>query len=277
MDLKITEQQLYYEHNYLLRSGSGYVILLFPQGSCQLLLHGKEYLCTGSEMVVMKPREVVALQLPTEKNNCLFQEIHFSESTLTELSDEMTALDTSFSFVPYKVAIVHSEAATTAFLRNLIGNLNREMQEDNWGNELYRKSLFTIFLVRFLRACRQSDQVHQKHLRKELIIDDVFRYIGHHLADDLSLETLEKEFFVSGEHLSRKFKKMTGMTLQAYIRRARIDLSKKYLLQDYTIHEICGLCGFESYTHFFRVFKSETGMTPGEYRGTEARGHFPLS
>ena len=97
------------------------------------------------------------------------------------------------------------------------------------------------------------------------MIDDVFEYISQHLTDDLSLETLEKEFFVSKEHISREFKKSTGLTLHSYIMHSRIDLSKKYLLQGRAVRDVCQLCGFCSYNHFFKAFKKECGMTPMAY------------
>lgn len=65
-----------------------------------------------------------------------------------------------------------------------------------------------------------------------MIIDDVFQYISHHLTEDLSLKTLEREFFVSGEHISREFKKSTGITLHSYITRSRIDLSKNICFRE---------------------------------------------
>ncbi len=98
-----------------------------------------------------------------------------------------------------------------------------------------------------------------------LIIDNVFEYISQHLTEDLSLDALEKAFFVSGEHISREFKKSTGMTLHAYITRSRIDLSKRYILQGISVRDVCQLCGFSSYNHFFKIFKKECGMTPMAY------------
>ncbi len=151
-------------------------------------------------------------------------------------------------------------------LRNMITKLDTLKDEDmKPGIELYEKSLFTTFLVLFLRTCIQSDQMYQFHQKKMLMIDDVFEYISQHLTEDLSLKKLEEVFFISGEHISREFKKSTGVTLHSYITRARIDLSKKYLLQDLSVRDVCQLCGFSSYNHFFKMFKKECGMTPMEY------------
>ena len=96
-------------------------------------------------------------------------------------------------------------------------------------------------------------------------MDDIFRYIHEHLTEDLTLEQLEKEFFVSRYHICREFKRMTGQTPHAYIIKARLDLCKKYIEQGKSIREVYELGGFGGYNHFFRAFKKEYNMTPGEY------------
>lgn len=106
------------------------------------------------------------------------------------------------------------------------------------------------------------------------MLDDVFRYISHHLTEDLSLKALEKEFFVSGEHISREFKKRTGITLHSYIIHSRIDLAKKYILQGIPVRDIYHRCGFGSYNHFFKVFKKECGMTPMKYYQTIQKNNY---
>ena len=48
-------------------------------------------------------------------------------------------------------------------------------------------------------------------------------FIQAHLTEELTLERLEKEFFVSREHIAREFKRQTGQTVHRYIVKARLD------------------------------------------------------
>lgn len=120
-------------------------------------------------------------------------------------------------------------------------------------------------LVLFIRSCIEADKVHRSHNRKNLLMDDIFRYIHQHLTEDLTLEQLEKEFFISRYHICREFKRTTGQTPHAYIVKARLDLCRKYIEQGKPIREVYTLGGFGGYNHFFRAFKKEYNMTPGEY------------
>ena len=59
----------------------------------------------------------------------------------------------------------------------------------------------------------------------------------------------------------------TGMTLGQYVTQIKVDEAKR--LMDVTcksIAEIAEYLGYSSQSHFQRVFKKASGMTPGEYR-----------
>lgn len=64
----------------------------------------------------------------------------------------------------------------------------------------------------------------------------------------------------------RYFKEKTGKSLLQYIHELRIGLACKLLLNgEQTVMEICYECGFNSLSHFNRLFKRITQRTPTEY------------
>lgn len=260
---RITRYELNPDSQHTFRPGSRYQILFVTQGSCQLFANGKKCLCRSPDMLLLKPGQAQALYAASQKSSCFLLCISIPVESLAALSDSTCDLVQKFQFAPYDTTVIHAEAKSSMLIQNIIIKLDTlDEEEITLGLELYEKSLFTTFLVLFLRTCVQNDRVHQSRQKKVLMIDDVFEYISRHLTDDLSLNTLEKEFFVSKEHISREFKKNTGLTLHSYIMRSRIDLSKKYLLQGKSVRDVCQLCGFCSYNHFFKAFKKECGMTP---------------
>ena len=251
---KIRTYHLEPESTHTFRSGSRYQILFVIRGSCQLYAAGKKWICRSSDIILLKPEQSQTLAPSTPKLACALLCVSIPVESLAALSDATCDLVQHFGVAPYDVSVICAEIKSVMLIRNMITKLDTLKEETvKIGTELYEKSLFTTFLVLFLRTCVQSDQVHQSRQKKILIIDDVFQYISHHLTEDLSLKTLEREFFVSGEHISREFKKRTGITLHAYITRSRIDLSKKYLLQGIPVRDVCQLCGFSSYNHFFKL------------------------
>lgn len=81
-------------------------------------------------------------------------------------------------------------------------------------------------------------------------MDDIFIYIREHLTEDISLERLENEFYISRYHIVREFKKLTGETPHSYIVKSKLDLCRHYIEQGKSIHEVYALGGFGGYNHF---------------------------
>lgn len=107
----------------------------------------------------------------------------------------------------------------------------------------------------------------RKFFQRPTVIDQVKTYISHHLAEDLSRETLARQFFINPNYLSRLFKKETGISLQDYLLQERIKKAR-FLLEttQLSVSEVHEQSGFSHSSYFSKIFKRETGMTPLEYR-----------
>ena len=67
-------------------------------------------------------------------------------------------------------------------------------------------------------------------------------------------------------YLAKRFREETGLTLSAYIRRAKIDRAKQLIAQHlYSLTEISEMLGYSGYAQFYRDFRKETGTAPGEF------------
>ncbi len=78
---------------------------------------------------------------------------------------------------------------------------------------------------------------------------------------------LSKQLNKSYSLLSRVFKKNTGITIEKYFIKLRIEKAKELLiLNQIDIAEIAWLLGYSSSQNFSTQFKIETGKAPGEYR-----------
>lgn len=98
-------------------------------------------------------------------------------------------------------------------------------------------------------------------------IRKAIRYIEEHLDEDLSRDDIANYVFLNAAYLSRLFKKELGMSLSEYILEARINKVKPLLEEtNIKISEVALSVGYTNFSHFTRMFKKATGLTPFEYR-----------
>ncbi len=94
----------------------------------------------------------------------------------------------------------------------------------------------------------------------------VCEYMNLHLEEDVSLDALAREFFVSKYHISHVFKENMGMSVHQYLLKKRLYACKNNILAGVPLHEIAITYGFKDYSNFFRAFKKEFGIGPKEYK-----------
>jgi AraC family transcriptional regulator len=96
-------------------------------------------------------------------------------------------------------------------------------------------------------------------------------YIETHLEDRLTLTHLAEIACLSPYHFSRSFKHSVGIGPQRYIMRLRIERAKTLVRgTKRPLAAIAQEPGFADQAHLTSVFRRETGLTPGRYRGALA-------
>jgi AraC family transcriptional regulator len=110
----------------------------------------------------------------------------------------------------------------------------------------------------------------QQQSRKEYFqrINRVVDYIDAHLDEEHSLENLSQVAHFSPFHFHRIFRVLTGETINAYVKRIRLQRAGSMLISDYLrpVSEVSALCGFNSTAVFCRAFKAHYGRSTGEFR-----------
>ncbi|HTL59544.1 MAG TPA: helix-turn-helix domain-containing protein [Candidatus Limnocylindrales bacterium] len=99
------------------------------------------------------------------------------------------------------------------------------------------------------------------------VITKAKEYIRTHQAEELRLGQVAKAVNTSTFYFCKMFKKVAGVNFTDYLSRVRIEKSKELLLNpNLRISEIAYEVGFQSLTHFNRVFKRILGQAPTDYR-----------
>jgi len=157
---------------------------------------------------------------------------------------------------------------------------------DTWGVELGREELRKAYFASRVVPAKQHDSVikllsifaqHLAILSNQVLMQQANAeppvitrardYIQEHLTDGLRLGQVAKAVNTSPFYFCKIFKRATGINFTDYVSRVRIEKSKNLLLNpNLRISEIAFEVGFQSLTHFNRVFKKILGQSPTQYR-----------
>lgn len=130
-------------------------------------------------------------------------------------------------------------------------------------NEEWEKDQYQQFGREWVK---QISHEQEEMPSKEELVSQVKNYITIHLKDELRIERIAKKFYLSGDYLSRIFKKETGIGIGDYITEKRMFLAKELLKEgEMPVSRVAYECGYDNYSYFTKVFKKTYGVTPREY------------
>ena len=164
---------------------------------------------------------------------------------------------------------------TTAMITRLCRQNGMELEQAFRMSDFYIQSLDEIHTVQgvqrlhhemVLDYTEKMQKIHRSDTTSKHI-NLCKEYIYSHIKERITIEELADRLGVSASYLSRLFKKETGDSVSAYIRRQKIEMAKNLLrYSDYALIEIANHLSFSSQSHFIQQFRELVGMTPKKYR-----------
>lgn len=132
--------------------------------------------------------------------------------------------------------------------------------------EIHRKAVFEY-------AGEMAAIKKQIQLPKKLYL--ALDYINDHLNDKIIISDIAEYAEISESQLRRDFQTYLMKTPLGYIQEKKIEFAKSKLeYSDISYVDLANDLGFASHSHFIKIFKEYTDMTPAEYRNRRYRKHF---
>ncbi|MEO9482152.1 MAG: AraC family transcriptional regulator [Ekhidna sp.] len=123
---------------------------------------------------------------------------------------------------------------------------------------------------------RDEDKVIDDEDELTLIFNKTIELVNaekYYLNKNLKLSDLAQELASNERMVSRAINRFGSGNFNKFINAFRIEHSKELLIggkfDHYTIEAIAEECGFSNKVSFYNAFKSETGMSPTQYRAVE--------
>lgn len=139
---------------------------------------------------------------------------------------------------------------------------------EQYGSKDLSLTCAKVFLVdsgRRIQTPYQMYQVSKKHGDRKII--RVQDWLEKNYKEQITLDMMMEIANLSKKTLIRRFKRATGDTPISYLQKLRIEIAKKLLAsENYSFNEVTWEVGYNDVSTFHQLFKSETGVTPNEYR-----------
>ncbi|WDL97677.1 helix-turn-helix domain-containing protein [Alicyclobacillus sp. ALC3] len=114
--------------------------------------------------------------------------------------------------------------------------------------------------------------------RTSEIVDTIRQNIQDSYKDDVTLDQLSEIAGRSKNWICRTFKQTTGMTINLYLNKVRIDKAAELLVNtNWGISKISQAVGYNNISHFINSFKKIVGTSPGNFRKNELSGNALVS
>lgn len=256
--LKSQYDEIMHHHEY-------YEILYIEKGSINYIINDQQYTLLPGDLILISPTTLHRL-VSFESNESSRYILLFSERFLHKFSTKNTNLFEIFNNAKknnmYKLSF--NDTQKIELERNLIST-STIMLEDSFGADL-------IYIQKFLKTIifLTDASIHFYNEKTILtnsnnIVDQISRFINNNISYKIVIEDIAKYLALSTSRISHIFKKETGISILKYINKKRMILAKELIKKGETFINIASQCGFQDYTSFFRTFKKEFGITPGDY------------
>jgi AraC-like DNA-binding protein len=180
-------------------------------------------------------------------------------------SHGLSAIDDAFVLFAYLGRHVESGAshAGVVAIRPLLRELMTRLSEPSGVAGARRERLEAVLLDEIAHIQAESALV-------PLPRDESARAIADRVlaepADPRSFDELAHEAGASTRTLQRRYRAETGLTFQAWRRRARVQCALGWLAEGAPISIVAHDCGFSSVSAFVHAFRGELGTTPAVWR-----------
>lgn len=230
-----------------------YEILYFVSGKAKYHIEGSEYPLNSGDILIMRSNEAHYIEIhpsqPYERlaihfDTAILQSIDPNGVLLTPFRNRERGKDNLFTAADFQTEnyLIYLHAITNT-------------------GENQRLQVFSN-LIALLNELYNAAEHRNTNTAPESTAYKIVQYVNLHLSEELSIESICKQFYLSKPQLCRIFKRATGSTVWNYITVKRLFKAQRLIKRGASTAQAAAMSGFGDYTSFYRAYKKQFGVPP---------------
>jgi AraC-like DNA-binding protein len=237
-------------------------IIIFLSGNINYTIEGKNYNLKPYDIVLVNAGEI---HKPSVLDNSAYERIIIYVST--QFLSNYSEKDYDLNYCFERAKSEHSNVLRIASidkskLYQVCLELEHSFADQAFAKELYQKILFLEFMIQLNRTAISNHINYLDSASGNTKLLQLLDYINEHLTEEVTVDILSEQFYLSRYYLMHFFKEETGYTIGNYITEKRLLLAKDLVQKGCSITEACFQSGFKNYSTFSRAFKKTFNTLP---------------
>ncbi|GGD95944.1 helix-turn-helix domain-containing protein [Paenibacillus nasutitermitis] len=245
---------------------NGYEIFYLISGDICYFIDDKAYQVVGGVLLMINMNEIHKL---VNSSGGTFERItlEFKKEFIDAIFPDNDSFDVLSTFTLGQ-PMIRLSGYEQSFIENQFSKMIHEFTKKPTGYEYYLKTLLfelLLFLRRKMESMPDVAQAETNLVNKKVF--EIVDYLNRHYDRQHTIHAISSQFYISPSYFCKTFRENTGFTFTEYLNNVRIKEARALLTggSDKVAH-IAERVGFESLTHFGRIFKEITGLSPLKYR-----------
>ena len=277
----LTESEMYREYERAFSAATGLPLALRPRDAWQAPFRGKAKENSFCAMMAKKSASCAACLCMQERmgeaaeNQAAVLKCHFGmmEAAVPVKLGSETIGYLSTGQVFTQMPTGRQVEKVVKAVRKLVPGVAPKAVREAYRNTRVMPRMQFLAITRLLQifaghlAIKSNQVVLARANAEPVAVVRAKAFIRENLQEDISLCDVAKAAFTSTFYICKLFKRHTGMNFTEYVSRLRIERARERLANpNVRISEIAYEVGFQSLTHFNRVFRKIVGEAPTTFR-----------
>ncbi len=210
------------------------------------------------QFIILPPESRVSMEMSVP-TNCLVFEV--SDKLIETISNKVCD-DLEINNIPIdkKVEFVFRE--NTELIRTDLDKISWTALSNNSGKEFLVDLYGQEMVFKILSSAGAKGFLHQNPGNP---VSKAIRIMKNNYRENLNIREIASSLYMSPALFSMKFKKITGMSPNAYFTCIKLNKAKE-ILKHHSVTETSFDLGYDSISHFIKLFTNRFGLTPKQYQ-----------